>query len=123
MQKVLGAGFNPEKGISDLVTQGVGWLTTFLKSLWSGGRALISLFSLIVVTPVVAFYLLYDWHKMLSSVDNAVPVNQRATVRAPGARMRRGDLRLCARAERGVPDPRHLLCRGADALPGSISAC
>jgi predicted PurR-regulated permease PerM len=30
---------------------------------------------------VVAFYLLYDWHKMLVSVDNAVPVNQRATVR------------------------------------------
>jgi predicted PurR-regulated permease PerM len=81
VQKVLGAGFNPEKGIGDLVTQGAGWLTTFFKSLWSGGRALISLFSLIVVTPVVAFYLLYDWHTMLASVDNAVPVNQRATVR------------------------------------------
>jgi predicted PurR-regulated permease PerM len=81
VQKILGAGLTPEKGLSDLVTQGVGWLTTFLKSLWSGGRALISLFSLIVVTPVVAFYLLYDWHKMLVSVDNAVPVNQRATVR------------------------------------------
>jgi predicted PurR-regulated permease PerM len=80
VQKLLGAGLTPEKGLSDLVTQGVGWLTTFLKSLWSGGRALISLFSLIVVTPVVAFYLLYDWHKMLVSVDNAVPVNQRATV-------------------------------------------
>ncbi len=81
VQKLLGAGLSPEKGLSDLVTQGVGWLTTFLKSLWSGGRALISLFSLIVVTPVVAFYLLYDWHKMLRSVDNAVPVNQRVTVR------------------------------------------
>jgi predicted PurR-regulated permease PerM len=81
VQKLVGAGFNPEKGIGDLVTQGAGWLTAFLKSLWSGGRALISLFSLIVVTPVVAFYLLYDWHKMLNSVDNAVPVNQRATVR------------------------------------------
>jgi predicted PurR-regulated permease PerM len=81
VQKLLGAGLSPEKGLSDLVTQGVGWLTTFLKSLWSGGRALISLFSLIVVTPVVAFYLLYDWHKMLRSVDNAVPANQRVTVR------------------------------------------
>jgi predicted PurR-regulated permease PerM len=81
VQKLLGAGFNPDKSISDLVSQGVGWLTTFLRSLWSGGRALISVFSLIVVTPVVAFYLLYDWHKMLRSVDNAVPVNQRETVR------------------------------------------
>ncbi|HTQ83905.1 MAG TPA: AI-2E family transporter [Pseudolabrys sp.] len=81
VQKLVGAGFDPEKGMGDLVTQGVGWLTAFLKSLWSGGRALLSLFSLIVVTPVVAFYLLYDWHKMLRSVDNAVPVQRRATVR------------------------------------------
>ncbi len=81
LQKLVGTGFNPDKSIGDLVTQGVGWLSTFIKSLWSGGRALISLFSLIVVTPVVAFYLLYDWHRMLASVDNAVPLNQRETVR------------------------------------------
>jgi predicted PurR-regulated permease PerM len=81
VQKLLGAGFSPDKSMGDLVTQGVGWLTTFLKSLWSGGRALVSLFSLIVVTPVVAFYLLYDWHHMITAVDGWVPVRQRATVR------------------------------------------
>lgn len=81
VQKLLGAGFNPDKNVGDLVSQGVGWLSSFLKSLWSGGRALISLFSLIVVTPVVSFYLLYDWHKMIRSVENIVPVHQRDTVR------------------------------------------
>lgn len=81
LQKLLGAGFNADKGMSDLVTQGVGWLTTFLKSLWSGGRALVSLFSLIVVTPVVAFYLIYDWHRMIQTVDGWVPVQHRDTVR------------------------------------------
>jgi predicted PurR-regulated permease PerM len=81
VQKLLGAGFSPDKSISELATQGVGWLTTFLKSLWSGGRALVSLFSLIVVTPVVAFYLIYDWHSMIDTVDGWVPVRQRATVR------------------------------------------
>lgn len=81
VQKLLGAGFNPDKSITDLVTQGVGWLTTFLKSLWSGGRALVSLFSLIVVTPVVAFYLIYDWHRMIRTVDGWVPLAQRETVR------------------------------------------
>jgi predicted PurR-regulated permease PerM len=80
-QKLLGAGLSPDKSIGDLVSQGVGWLSTFLQSLWSGGRALISVFSLVVVTPVVAFYLLYDWHKMIRTVDNAVPLQQRATVR------------------------------------------
>jgi predicted PurR-regulated permease PerM len=81
VQKLLGAGLSPDKSIGDLVGQGVGWFSTFLKSLWSGGRALISVFSLVVVTPVVAFYLLYDWHKMIRTVDNAVPLQQRATVR------------------------------------------
>jgi predicted PurR-regulated permease PerM len=82
VQKLLGAGFNADKSIGDLVTQGVGWLTAFLHSLWSGGRALVSVFSLIVVTPVVAFYLIYDWHRMIRTVDNWVPLQQRDTVRA-----------------------------------------
>jgi predicted PurR-regulated permease PerM len=43
---------------------------------------LISVFSLIVVTPVVAFYLLYDWERMIATVDGWVPLPQRETVRA-----------------------------------------
>src|SRR6185503_11559452 len=81
LQKLLGTGFSADKSIGDLVTQGVGWLTTFLRSLWSGGRALVSLFSLVVVTPVVAFYLIYDWHRMIRNVDSWIPVQQRETVR------------------------------------------
>ena len=85
VQKLLGAGFNPDKSIGDLVTQGVGWLTTFLHSLWSGGRALVSLFSLVVVTPVVAFYLLYDWHRMIAHRRRA---GSRATSATPCASSR-----------------------------------
>jgi len=81
VQNLLGAGFNTDKTIADLVTQGAGWLTAFLKSLWSGGRALVSLFALIVVTPVVAFYLIYDWHRMIHTVDGWIPLQQRETVR------------------------------------------
>jgi predicted PurR-regulated permease PerM len=81
LQKILGAGFGADKPIGDLVTQGVGWLTAFLRSLWSGGRAVVSLFSLVVVTPVVAFYLIYDWHRMVRSVDGWVPLQHRDTVR------------------------------------------
>ena len=81
VQKLLGAGLNTDKTFADLVTQGAGWLTTFLKSLWSGGRALVSVFSLIVVTPVVAFYLIYDWHRMIHTVDGWIPLQQRDTVR------------------------------------------
>lgn len=81
LQKLLGAGLSADKSIGDLMTQGVGWLTSFLHSLWSGGRALVSLFSLVVVTPVVAFYLIYDWHRMIRAVDKWIPPQHRATVR------------------------------------------
>jgi predicted PurR-regulated permease PerM len=81
IQKLLGAGFSADKSMGDLMTQGVGWLTAFLHSLWSGGRALVSVFSLVVVTPVVAFYLIYDWHRMIRTVDGWIPVRQRDTVR------------------------------------------
>jgi predicted PurR-regulated permease PerM len=69
------------QAFGDLVGQGVSWLTAFLQSLWSGGRALVSLFSLLVVTPVVAFYLIYDWDRMIETVDGWVPRPQRETVR------------------------------------------
>jgi len=66
--------------ISELVKQGAGWISAFLKSLWSGGQALLSIFSLIVVTPVVAFYLLYDWKQMVATVDGWIPLQHRDTV-------------------------------------------
>lgn len=57
------------KALGDIVSQGSGWIATFLKSLWSGGRAVFSVLSLLVITPVVAFYLLCDWHRVIAAVD------------------------------------------------------
>ncbi len=48
--------------------------------MWSGGRGLISVLSLLIVTPIVACYLIYDWNKMLAVVDHWVPPAQRDTV-------------------------------------------
>ena len=50
-------------------------------SLWSGGQALVSVFSLLVITPVVAFYLLLDWDRMIATVDGWMPLQHRETVR------------------------------------------
>jgi predicted PurR-regulated permease PerM len=81
LRKIVGDGVADAK-IGDLVKQGAGWITTFIRSLWSGGQALISIFSLVVVTPVVAFYLLYDWDRMVATVDSWIPLHHRATVHA-----------------------------------------
>lgn len=82
LRKIVGEGVaDANSSIGDLVKQGAGWITSFLQSLWSGGRALVSIFSLLAVTPVVAFYLLYDWNRMLAAVDRWVPLHHRDTVR------------------------------------------
>jgi predicted PurR-regulated permease PerM len=81
LRRIIGEGVR-DADVSELVKQGAGWMVAFLRSLWSGGQALISIFSLLVVTPVVAFYLLYDWHRMIATVDEWVPLPHRPTVRA-----------------------------------------
>lgn len=76
LREMLGSG-DASKTFNDLVSQGAGWLATFLRSLWSGGRALISLLSLIVVTPVVAYYLICDWPRFVSTVEQWIPLKHR----------------------------------------------
>ena len=79
----LGAGLDPaqiQKAIADFVGQGGKVFTTFLGSIWAQGQALISLVSLIVITPVVAFYMLLDWDKMVASLDSLVPLRYRDNV-------------------------------------------
>ena len=68
--------------IGELTRQGAGWLATLIQKLWDSGKAIVSLASLLVVTPVVAFYLLYDWDHMVEAVDNWLPRDHRPTVHA-----------------------------------------
>ncbi|MBZ6074757.1 AI-2E family transporter [Microvirga puerhi] len=70
-----------QTSVGNLLSQGIAWLGAFLQSLWSGGQALLSIVSLLVVTPVVAFYMLVDWDRMVSTVDSWMPLRQRETIR------------------------------------------
>ena len=68
-------------GVGDLAAQAAAWTAAFLNSLVTHGFALISLVSLIVVTPVVAFYMLLDYHRMIGAIDGLVPPRHRGVVR------------------------------------------
>lgn len=69
------------EGLNSLLTTGFGFLTTVFQSIWSSGVALFSIASLFVVTPVVAFYMLLDWDRMIHTVDSWVPRDHVETVR------------------------------------------
>lgn len=79
----LGAGvsLDVEKYFNDLVGQGAVFIGDFVKSLFWRGYALINVVSLIVITPVVAFYMLLDWDHMVEIIDGLIPPRHRADVR------------------------------------------
>jgi predicted PurR-regulated permease PerM len=73
------AGAN--QSVGDLLNRASGYLTGLLASVWERGQALISIFSLLVIAPVVAFYLICDWDGMVDALDRLIPLPQRDTVR------------------------------------------
>jgi predicted PurR-regulated permease PerM len=85
LKRVIGDSLvGTDKSVGDLMNQAMVYLTGVLASLWAKGQALISIFSLLIVTPVVAFYLICDWDSMTNAVDSLIPLPQRETVRALG---------------------------------------
>ncbi|MBL8579389.1 MAG: AI-2E family transporter [Mesorhizobium sp.] len=70
-----------QNGLNSLVTASMGFFTTIFQSIWNSGVALFSIAGLFVVTPVVAFYMLLDWDRMVAKVDSWVPRDHVETVR------------------------------------------
>ena len=47
----------------------------------SGGAAVFNFLSLLIITPVVAFYILVDWNRMISELDSWLPLDHRDSLR------------------------------------------
>jgi predicted PurR-regulated permease PerM len=78
-----------QKSAGTVAAAAANWAGAFLGSLWTGGRALVSVLSLVIITPIVAFYLLLDWPRMLQTIDSWTPVHHRETVRGLAREMDR----------------------------------
>lgn len=70
-----------KNGLSSLLAQGTGFIASLFGSLWTSGLAIVNIVSLFVITPVVAFYLLLDWDRMVDKVDSLVPRDHLEEVR------------------------------------------
>jgi len=58
-----------------------GWFATAVGRLWSSGLAFFNLISLVLITPVVAFYLLRDWDEIVARIDALMPRRQAPVIR------------------------------------------
>ncbi|MBU4530071.1 MAG: AI-2E family transporter [Hoeflea sp.] len=70
-----------KESFAGLLKEGAGFVGTIFQQIWNSGMAILDIAALFVVTPVVAFYLLLDWDKMIEKVDNWVPRDHVGTVR------------------------------------------
>ncbi|MGE0232989.1 MAG: AI-2E family transporter [Flavobacteriaceae bacterium] len=76
---VGGEGQNGQ--FSGMIGTAGSWLASLAKSLLSGGLAFVNIISLLIVTPVVAFYLLLDWDNMVARVDSWLPRDHLSSIR------------------------------------------
>ncbi len=67
------------------------WIGTVLKGMLGGGAAVLNIVSLTVIMPVVAFYLLRDWDRIVAHLDSLLPRGSADTIRE---QMREIDTRL-----------------------------
>lgn len=62
-----------KNNFSTILSEGMGFLTGLFAQIWNSGKAIVDVISLLVITPVVAFYILLDWDRMVAKVDQWVP--------------------------------------------------
>jgi len=70
-----------DRGIADLSQNWAAMAGSLMASVWSRGLALVNFISLLLITPIVVFYLLVDWHPMLARLDDALPRDHAPTIR------------------------------------------
>jgi predicted PurR-regulated permease PerM len=84
LTKLVGASLG-QGDLSNVTQQAAAAFMLFLRSLLTGGGALMTAFWLLVITPVVAFYMLYDWKRIIAAVDRCLPRAQVTTIRSLAA--------------------------------------
>jgi predicted PurR-regulated permease PerM len=72
-------GAAPNAG--DIAGKVAGWAGGVVSGLWSGGLAVVNLISLLLITPIVSFYLLRDWPRIVHRIDTWLPREHADTIR------------------------------------------
>ncbi len=67
--------------LSAKLAEAVTWLAGVVQGMITSSLAILNILSLVVVTPIVTFFLLRDWEKMVAHVDSCLPRQSLETVR------------------------------------------
>jgi predicted PurR-regulated permease PerM len=64
--------------------EAVTWLATAVQSVVTSSIAILNIVSLVIVTPIVTFFMLRDWNEMVAMVDSYLPRPSLDTLRGLG---------------------------------------
>ena len=67
--------------VGDVTARAVGWLTASAGAVIGGAFAFFNVLSLVVIAPIVAFYLLRDWQPLTARLDSWWPRRHLPTIR------------------------------------------
>ncbi len=59
----------------------IAWVLDLVRGLWQSGLAVLNLLALLFITPIVTFYLLRDWDRIIARVDRLLPRRHAETIR------------------------------------------
>lgn len=60
----------------------ISWLGQIVGGILSGGAAVLSLLGLLFIMPVVAFYMIRDWDRLVAHIDSLLPEKEGDAIRA-----------------------------------------
>jgi predicted PurR-regulated permease PerM len=84
IQKYMQSPNAPDSGSQEslsMATQALRWVGGFAGQVISGGLAIFNILSLVFITPVVGFYLLRDWERIVATVDLWLPRDHAPVIR------------------------------------------
>ncbi|QQM29862.1 AI-2E family transporter [Martelella lutilitoris] len=69
------------ENVGKMLSSGASIAGSLFGSIWSSSMAVVNVVSFVVLAPVIAFYLLLDWDRMVAKVDQWIPRGQVDDVR------------------------------------------
>ena len=70
-----------KNAVGDYAGVAIKWGGDVLQRLWKGGLAIIDVVSLLFISPLVTFYMIRDWDRLVAKIDGWLPRNNAETIR------------------------------------------
>ncbi|MEO0729404.1 MAG: AI-2E family transporter [Pseudomonadota bacterium] len=76
-----------DSSVAEFSENWTGVASVVAQSIWTQGQSIVSFISVLLITPVVTFYVLVDWHGMLARLNSWLPRDHADTLRSLASRI------------------------------------